>query len=123
MENRQYLSTEWERIVQQAIDDNGPDYFLIQGNLPRDWMKYRSGNGEGIWFAVDRETKTNLDQNRGEGTFYALLTQISVYHPQLNEDVFNQKSETTRPLLLEFRGTFRPVLARSELEALIGKES
>ena len=121
MENRRYTAQEWETIVGHAIKD-GLDYYLVKGNLPKNWDTYHSGNGEGIWFVVDQRDKRELDRNRAEGTFYALLTQVSVYHPDLNLDVFNPGNPTTRPLLLEFRGTFRPVLARSELEVLIGKE-
>ncbi|MBS3169711.1 hypothetical protein J4210_04460 [Candidatus Woesearchaeota archaeon] len=122
MENRSYSIDEWTQIYEEAID-NGPTYFLIKGNLPRTWQKYHSGNGEGIWFAVDRETKERLEQDKTGENFYALLTQKSVYHPKLNIELFNPNIPETRPLLLEFRGAFRPVLARSELEALIGKET
>ncbi|MBI4152173.1 hypothetical protein HY495_00550 [Candidatus Woesearchaeota archaeon] len=123
MENRQYTVDEWIEIREEAIADEGPTYFLIKGNLPDTWKKYHSGNGEGIWFAVDQETKEKLDQDKTGGDFYALLTQGSVYHPQLNGELFNPNIPKTRPLLLEFRGAFRPVLARSELEALIGRET
>ncbi len=122
MDNRPYTKGEWEKIADEAI--NAPrDYFLTKGNLPPTWAKYRSGNGEGMFLMIDQSTNNDLQRERRDGTFYGLLNEPSVYHPVLNEIVFDFVTETCKPVLFEFRGANRPVLARSVLELLIGHEN
>ncbi len=122
MDNRPYTATEWERIADEAI--NAPrDYFLTKGNLPSTWAKYYSGNGEGMFLMIDRATNDDLVRGKRDGTFYGLLNEASVYHPALNEVVFDFATKMCKPVLFEFRGSNRPVLARSVLEQLIGPEN
>ena len=56
----------------------------IKVNLPLTEQDYLSGNGEGVWMLVDRETKMAHDIDAVGGRYVGILDNDSVYYPGLN---------------------------------------
>ena len=72
----------------------------IKVNLPLTEQDYLSGNGEGVWMLVDRETKMAHDIDAVGGRYVGILDNDSVYYPGLNAGA---------EIIFEMRGEFRPV--------------
>jgi hypothetical protein len=111
---------QYEMMYDKSRNELG-EWHMIKANIPRDWASYRSNNGEGIWLIIDDEDKRKYDADASEGTFYGILCVPCTYHPQLITRIVDQQKREITPLEFEWRGAKRPVLAKKELEQLIGR--
>lgn len=55
----------------------------IKVNIPLTEKDYRTGNGEGVWVAVDDETMRAYNRNVIGPGFYGILANDSLYYPGL----------------------------------------
>lgn len=72
----------------------------IKVNFPLTAEDFATGNGEGMWVLVDKETKEAHDKDVSGGEWVGILDNDSVYFPGLNH------GEVVR---FEMRGENRPV--------------
>jgi hypothetical protein len=85
-------------LIQSAIDSGMTEH--IQVNFPDTEENFKSGNGEGMWVLVDKETKRAYDADATGGSYKGVLDNNSWYYPGLTVG-------TVVPF--EMRGEHRPV--------------
>lgn len=73
----------------------------IKANIPNTMDKFISGNGEGVWVLVDKETKRAYDEDASGGVYYGTLDNDCLYWNGLNAG---------EVIPFEMRGNFRPVV-------------
>ena len=56
----------------------------IKVNFPLTAESFATGNGEGMWVLVDRETKAAHDADETGGVYTGILDNDSIYYPGLN---------------------------------------
>lgn len=95
------------RISKHNEDIFGEYIHLIKVNIPATNEAYIDGSGEGCWARVNDAGEEAYRTDADEGTFPAILDNDSVYYPKLTHGT---------EILVEMRGTNKPVVPYYWLE-------
>jgi len=102
---------QWDPYAPSSEQDE--DYPDIRVNLPRDGDSFGSGNGEGGFCKVNKDTKDLFDKDYEGGIFMGWLDIVPIY-PQWKH------LQPGDPVIFTMRGKFRPVAFFDQEAAAFG---